>query len=337
MCDCAEDSENESNNVVNIDDNSETLSVCSNKHFTNVDDNSEISINKNVTNIDDNSETLMRLENRVTNVDDASETSSICSNYITNTNNFQETSTIYSRNSNHITNVSDLLYSIIGDTNSTFSEHSSEHQSQHSNIIFSYKNKKISLTETDIYPLESNIQTITIAALFNYSDDKDEANFENIYLPEIKMSYKNLIKLFFVKCGKRFSPYILNQIWKGIKGLSLTNIFLKTFSSVYNTDYEELTASAKIKLYKECSFSKITTKAYKINSLNLEELNNALGSVESRMDGSLSSNIIFHLYSPTLNVGVKVILKIIISDVPECVRGVINDENSIEFDFSNYK
>ena len=92
------------------------------------------------------------------------------------------------------------------------------------NLSFEHNNSIIPVHLDELYAPESNTPCINMAALFNYSDEKDESNFANIYLPEIVISYKNLEKIFFSKCGKSFSPYILNKIWKGIKEEELREI-----------------------------------------------------------------------------------------------------------------
>ena len=100
-----------------------------------------------------------------------------------------------------------------------------------------------------------------------------------------------------------------------------------------NINRNNLPSLLKIKLHKECSFSKITLKANKVVALNLNELNNALGSIDVRLDGKLCVNTIFHLYSNVLNVGVKIVLRFAISDVPECIRGKVTSEDDLDFMF----
>jgi hypothetical protein len=172
-----------------------------------------------------------------------------------------------------------------------------------------------------------------MAALFNYQDEKPNVKFKNIYLPEIKIKYDHFTQLFFINSSKSFSPQILNKIWKGINGLSLANLFFNIFEETNDINRSQLSAKTTIQLHKECSFSKITEKAFKIVALNLEELNNALGSIDSRPDGSLCVNTIFHLFSTALNVELKITLRFAIKDVPIHVRGVVGEMDSIVFDF----
>ena len=74
-----------------------------------------------------------------------------------------------------------------------------------------------------------------MAALFNYNDEKDVTNFGIINLPEIKLKYDVITKLFFNEVGKGFSSHFLNKIWKGITNLSLSDKVL--------AQYEKLTGS----------------------------------------------------------------------------------------------
>ena len=203
-------------------------------------------------------------------------------------------------------------------------------------IFLNYNNKNIPVLFEDIYPTEDQNQSVTMAAFYNYDGDKIESNFSNIYLPEIVIDYCSLVKVFFANFNKGFSKNLLNTIWKSIKGLNLANVFLKKYEELNNIDRELIPASKKIKLYKECSFFKITDKANKSVVLNLEEFNNALGNIEFRLDGKISSSVVFHIFSESLQIGTKIVLKFAIKNVPEHVRGVVNENNSVVFDFSNY-
>lgn len=203
-------------------------------------------------------------------------------------------------------------------------------------IFLNYNNKNIPISFDDVYSPETQNQSVTMAAFYNYNDDKDETNFTNIYLPEIVIDYSSLVKVFFANCNKGFSKNLLNTIWKSIKGMNLANVFLKKYEELNDTDRELIPASKKIKLYKECSFFKITDKANRGIFLNLEELNNALGNIDARLDGKVCSLVVFHIFSESLQIGTKIILKFAIKNVPEHVRGVVNENNSVVFDFSNY-
>ena len=196
---------------------------------------------------------------------------------------------------------------------------------------FLYNNTHISVSQNDLYPIDINTQSVVMAALFNYSDDKDDSKYSKIYLPEIKMTYINLTQMFFTGCGNNFSSQLLNTIWKGIKGLSLANYFIRIVEKTYKVNIEQISATTKIQLYKECAFTKITDKAFKIVALNRTELNNALGSIESRPDSLLCVNVIFHLYSESLQVGLKIILRIAIKDTPTHINGSVCDLDDLMF------
>jgi hypothetical protein len=203
-------------------------------------------------------------------------------------------------------------------------------------IFLNYNNTNIPVLFDDIYLPEDQNQSVTMAAFYNYNDDKNETNFSNIYLPEIVIDYCSLVKVFFFNCNKGFSKNLLNTIWKSIKGLNLANVFLKKYEELNNIDRELIPASKKIKLYKECSFFKITDKANKSIVLNLEEFNNALGNIDIRLDGKICSSVVFHIFSESLQIGTKIVLKFAIKNVPDHVRGIVNENNSVVFDFSNY-
>jgi hypothetical protein len=201
-------------------------------------------------------------------------------------------------------------------------------------LFLTLNNENIPIKTEDLYPLESINHTVIMSGLYNYLDNKDETLFTNVYLPEIIITYPNLITLFFSKCGKYFTSQYLNHFWNEIKGLSLQDIYLKTAESIYNIDYDKVQATTKIRLHKECSFAQITKKAHKIIGLSLEEFNNALKNTDPRIDGSLCSSAIFHLYSEALKVGIKITQRFLIHDIPEDLKKHENDSQII-FDYSN--
>ena len=204
-------------------------------------------------------------------------------------------------------------------------------------ISLEYNNTSVPVSLNEIYSPECNCQCVNMAALFSYSDDKNESDFSSVFLPEIGITYDSLVKVFFADSGKGFSQHLLNSIWKSIKGLSLANVFLEKYEELNSIDRDAIPASKKIRLHKECAFSKITDKANKYIVLNLDELNNALGTVDMRIDGKLCVSTVFHLFSDALQVGAKITLRFAVSEVPESVRGVVNDaatDEPLTFDFS---
>jgi len=238
---------------------------------------------------------------------------------------FDENKSVFSLESSHNVHLDAC------DINETYSETCCE-----DDIFLNYNNKNIPVLFNDIYSPEEQNQSVTMAAFYNYDDDKDEKNFTNIYLPEIVIDYCSLVKVFFANFNKGFSKNLLNTIWKSIKGLNLANVFLKKYEELNDIDRELIPASKKIKLYKECSFFKITDKANRCVVLNLEEFNNALGNIEIRLDCKICSSVVFHIFSESLKIGTKIVVNFAIKNVPEHVRGVVNENNSVVFDFSNY-
>ena len=203
------------------------------------------------------------------------------------------------------------------------------------NLSLDYNNVSVPVTLNEIYAAECECQCVNMAALFSYRDEKDDSTFSDIFLPEIAIEYETLVKIFFADAGKGFSTHILNKIWKGIKGLCLANTYFETYEAKTGIDRDKIPAVSKIRVHKECSFPRITLKASKIVALNLVELNNALGSVDLRLDGNLCVSTVFHLFCETLGVGVKVTLRFAVKNVPEAVRGTTANDEDIIFDFCN--
>ena len=201
-------------------------------------------------------------------------------------------------------------------------------------LFLTTKCGNISVKKNELYPIESNLTTISLGALYNYLDDKDEKLFTNVYLPEFTISYCHFVSLFFSRQGKYFSSRYLNQFWNKIEGLSLQDIYIKTAELLFNIDYNKIKATTKIKLLRECCFSKITLKAHKTTGMNLEQFNIAIKNTDPRIDGSICSSATFHLYSNVLNVGIKLTQRFVIINIPNALKKKeLNDK--ILFDYSN--
>lgn len=267
-----------------------------------LDDSSE----NNVTNMNDHEEDHDHEQDQYVNIED---NQSVCSGS-TNKSDDSESNGV---------NVDDMSISKIQE----------KEKKEKNTPYFSYNNQKIYIPVNEL-----NTQSVIMAALFNYSDEKNESKFENICLPIIKIKYNHLVHLFFTNCVKGFSPIMINTLWKGIKGFSLAKTYLKIKETQTGINSEQLSALTKIKLHKDCAFKRITEKAFHMRALNLEELNIALGSIDSRPDDSISVNITIHLYSSVLDVGLILTFPFSVTDVPDHVRGVVgDDEHSILFDF----
>lgn len=212
--------------------------------------------------------------------------------------------------------------------------HSSNNDINLENVdyFFTYNNNIIPISLEELNMFENNC--INIAILSNYYDKKDDSQFSPLYLPEISITYNSLIKLFFNCVGKNFTPFILNKLWNSVRGLNLVNEFLKIFEKKTELSRNDLSIVSKIKLYKECSFSSITTKASKIFALNFEELNNTLTSAHYREDGKIYISINFLLYSEILQIGINIKLPLLLTNLPESLHTDNNDTVLFDFDTS---
>jgi len=263
---------------------------------------------------------------------------SLCKNYDSDS----DINSITSVNSNNINSINSINCNNINDINSIKSSSIKSHNYQHSvssndsntetaDYFFTYKNSIVPVTLEELNMFENNC--INIAILSNYYDKKDDSNFSPLYLPEISITYNSLIKLFFNCSGKNFTPFILNKIWNSVRGLNLANEFLKIFEKKTELNRNDLSIVSKIKLYKECSFSSITTKASKVFALNFDELNNTLTSGQYREDGKIYISINFLLYSEILEIGVNITLPLLLSNIPDSLY--INSNESVLFDFDS--
>jgi hypothetical protein len=194
---------------------------------------------------------------------------------------------------------------------------------------FTYNNSIFFIPKKSLKLFENNC--ISIAILSNYYDKKDDSKFTVLYLPEISITYASLLNLFFYNCGKSFVPHTLNTIWNSIKGINLINDFLKIFEEKTGITKNELSVVSKIKLYKEWSFTLITTKASNVFALNKDELNIAISSAEYNCDNKIYVSINFLLFSEILQTGINMTLPLLVSDIPESLY--INNNKTVTYNF----
>ena len=205
------------------------------------------------------------------------------------------------------------------------------------NLTNDCNNNRLSILLQELYN-DVNCQSVTMAALFNYIDDKNVKSFGKINLPEIKIKYDVLTKLFFSDVGKGFSSIFLNKLWKGITKFSLADKVQTHYEKLTGNDRSSIPSLNKVKMYKECAIDKIASVANRSFGLNLQEFNCALGSVDVREDKSICSIIPIHLYFESIGVGLIIIMKFAIYDTPEHLIGKISSNDNIvdaSFDFTN--
>lgn len=196
---------------------------------------------------------------------------------------------------------------------------------------------KLSVSLDNLFSPECVCQCVNLAVLFNYEDDKVDSDFAEVFLPELKIDYSSLTKIFFNDFGKSFSGHILDKIWNGLTNFSLANTVLEKYEELNDIDRDKIPPVKMIQLHKECAIKKITKTAKKVVALNLCEFTNALSSVDVREDGNICTNITFNLFFKSLDIGVKLTLRFAISDVPlELIGKLANDDKAI-FNFGDKK
>lgn len=193
---------------------------------------------------------------------------------------------------------------------------------------------KLAVLLKDLYT-DSNCQSVNLAVVSNYTDDKDETQFSEIRLGEIKITYDTLVKIFFNDIRKGFSSHVLGKIWRGIKNFSLASVVFEKFEEQTGIDVCNISPSKKVKLHKECAFSNLNTIIKKSFGLTLSEFLVALGSVDVREDCNISANIMINLFFPSLDIGVRIVMRFAVSDVPKRLIGKISCEDELRFDFSD--
>lgn len=196
-------------------------------------------------------------------------------------------------------------------------------------------NNNFSFLINETHPGENKYQSVTLAALFNYEDDKPDNNFPEKTMTEIYINYEVLKKVFFNDAGKSFSTNILNKIWSGIKNFSLASCAFDAYEEKTGKHRDTISPIKKVQLYKECAIASITSVIRKIYALNLYEYNNACGSVDIRDDGVICTNIVLHLFFNSLELGIKINLRFAVSNIPRKLIGKMQPiYETTHFDFS---
>ena len=194
---------------------------------------------------------------------------------------------------------------------------------------------KLAVLLKDLYTTDCKCQCVNLAVVSNYTDDKDESQFSEIRLGEIKINYDTLVKIFFNDVRKGFSSHVLGTIWKGVKNFSLASVVFEKFEDQTGIDRDIINPSKKVKLHKECAFSNLNSIIRKSFGLTLAEFLVALGSVDVREDGNICANIVINLYFPSLDVGLRVVMRFAVSDVPKNLIGKVSSDEHMKFDFSD--
>ncbi len=249
----------------------------------------------------------------------------------------QTTDKIVNVDLRYIVNVDNNCNSNEDDCCDNYSDTCSDNNSSNINCIDPLANNTLSLLREDLYSSETNRQCVTMAVLFNYNDNKNISNYGNINLPEIKIDYHVLTKVFFNSMGKGFNSNFLNRLWKSLTNFSLANKVLSHYERTTGLDRSSIPALNKVKLYKECAIDKISAVASKSFGLNLQEFNCALGSVDLRDDCTICSTVVIHLFFDSVNVGLVIVLKFSIHNTPKHLIGKIStvDETvDTVFDFT---
>lgn len=196
---------------------------------------------------------------------------------------------------------------------------------------------KLSILFKDLYTADSTCQCVNLAVVSNYTDDTciDESKFYEIKLAEIKIHYDSFVKIFFNDVRRGFSSHVLGPIWKGIRNFQLASIVLEKYEEHFGIPRDKISAIQKIYLHKQCAFSNLNTIIKKSFGLTQSEFNYALGSVDAREDGNICTNITINLYFPSVEIGLRVIMRFAVCDVPEHLIGKVCSDDSICFDFNS--
>lgn len=204
-----------------------------------------------------------------------------------------------------------------------------------SNESTTHKNK-LSVLFKDLYNADCKCQCVNLAVVYNYNNDTiNDSTFSEVRLGEINIDYTTLVRIFFKDVRKGFSHHVLGTIWKGVKNFSLASVVLDKYEEQTGIERDEISAIKKVRLHKECAFANLNSVIKRAFGLTQNEYNCALGSVDVRDDGNICTSIVINLYFPSLNYGIKVVMRFAVSDVPKCLIGKFSSEENYVYDFTN--
>ena len=126
----------------------------------------------------------------------------------------------------------------------------------------------------DMADLESH--RLVFASLYTYADEKDETDFQKIYLPAICLSAPDLYNMFYQTKLKRFSPFVLNTLIAALDKAPIINTVLANFEEATGRDRKSLTAQQKILLRQEMSTQKINSRIQKIVHMDQQDFIDSL-------------------------------------------------------------
>jgi hypothetical protein len=149
---------------------------------------------------------------------------------------------------------------------------------------------------------EQEISPIDLAILYNYTANINTNDFNIISIPELKINYKDFIKLAFNN-QEVFDIFMMDRLFKHLK-ISLVNTFLTEYERKENTNRNIMDPSLKINLTKEFYFDSLSNIIKKYETLNLKEFNVSVGSTTNANRRSITAKINIKLYSNILNIGI---------------------------------
>ena len=159
--------------------------------------------------------------------------------------------------------------------------------------------------------LNNSYETIDIAVLTNVSEPLNEELYENIYLPKINMNYTTFINKLYVSKNRYFSIYLFDDLYNKLN-FSIINEILCTFEKKLSITRDTINPIIKIKLAKEFSNLCLSHQIKRAFFLQKKEFLSLTNNIER---GKLNVNVTYKIYIHSLNMGINIIFRIILSNI----------------------
>lgn len=194
------------------------------------------------------------------------------------------------------------------------------------------------LRDADIFPEGRESQAILLALLKSDSPIRDPAKLAKVNLDAIDITYPFLKRMLFSNVHHRFMTSALNKIFSRIRKLNLMDRMLSHYESMDSCNSRETIApQIKINLAKTCYTPNVLEACPYVDSITLQQMNDALSSIDARCNDVYTVYVLFEFYSDDLDVGVLVNVGFSVSEVPDSVVGrhEEDEDDDAVYDFSD--
>jgi hypothetical protein len=135
---------------------------------------------------------------------------------------------------------------------------------------------QIDLIEDDVVEFENDSTRVVFATLYSYADEKDDSEFQKIYLPPICVNALELYNMFYQTKLKRFNPFVLNKLISSVGKPALVDAVLTHYESVTGNARTTLSGRKQIMLQQDFDLKNINSRIQQIVHMDNEDFEASL-------------------------------------------------------------